>query len=151
MVFPSLLFNVEPGVVSQFSGFFLLAFSFLIHRAKKWVVVGILALSSFLILHNKAHAMVASPGMTYPLVSPYPGFPMNPYMTNFNYYGQPWGQVPPLYFYPTLPPYMGMYPQNYFMPHTPSPYGPGNFCPTCNLNNPYPPQPVPYNPNTPVS
>jgi|GEM_PF-3923413 len=37
MVFPSLFFQNDPGVVSQLSGFVVLIFSFLIRRSKLWV------------------------------------------------------------------------------------------------------------------
>jgi hypothetical protein len=63
----------------------------------------------------------------------------NPYLPVYsNFYGNPWGQVPPTYFYPSMTPFPGIPPMNYFMPHFPSPYGPGNYCPTC---NPYGPPP----------
>jgi len=154
MVFPSALFNVEPGMASQVSGFVVLALSFLIHRMKKWVLIGALLISSLLLLQGRAHAAVAAPSMQYPLVMPYPGYPMGPYLNNFNFYTQPWGMVPPMYLYPNLPPSMGIYPQNYFTPHLPSPYGPGNYCPTCIQPLPgiLPNHPIaPYHPNTPVS
>ena len=90
-----------------------------------------------LILGERAQAQFQSQ-LAYPWSnqsSPY----YQPYQTNLNYYGTPWGQVPPMYFYPGLTPYPGIAPINYFMPHYPSPYGPGNYCPTC---NPYTPPPI---------
>jgi len=83
-------------------------------------------------------------GIPNPMWGPY----SNPYQMNLNFYGTPWGQVPPAYFYPSLTPFPGFPPSNYFMPHFPSPYGPGNYCPTCNPYSPIPimPQQNQYHP-----
>ena len=152
MVFPSLFFQNDPGVISQFSGFMVLAFSFLLHRVKKWVLALMLLVSGFLIYQNRAHAFAVMGGpignqanCSAP-TSIYPCRYVAPYQNTLNFYGTPWGQSPPAYFYPSFTPYMNMPYPYYFMPHQPSPYGPGNYCPTC---NPMYQNPFPYpNPNT---
>jgi hypothetical protein len=119
--------------------------NFRMKNAGRFMVAGFLALSGLLEVGNQANAWMAYPrgptpiyqpqGLPNPMWGPY----SNPYQTNLNFYGMPWGQVPPAYFYPSLTPFPGIPPANYFMPHFPSPYGPGNYCPTC---NPYSPIPI---------
>ncbi len=142
MVFPSLFVQVEPGVTTQFTGFIILAFSFLIQRSRRWIALALLIASGILFCQSRAHAIAAMPGYTYQNWGPYSPFIHN----NYQFYGPNWGQVPPVYFYPMMNPFMGMPYPSYFMPHNPSPYGP-NYCPTCNQPQ-YPIIPFnPFNPN----
>ncbi len=139
MVFPSLVFNVEPGLASQFSAGLVLAVSFMIHRMKKVWILALLMLGG-IAAFSYSHAVVAVMPQSYPQFGGYP-----PQMNNFfNYYGTPWGYSPPVYFYPQLqyPMMMPIQQPYYFNPHPPSPYNPGYYCPTCNLPNPQPVFPV---------
>jgi hypothetical protein len=138
MVFPSLAFNVEPGLMSQGSAFLVLAFAWVIRKSKRVLVIGLLMTLGVFFAYSKTHAMVMVNPQSYPSY----GMPYSPTMNNFfNYYGRPWGYAPPVYFYPQLQ-YPAMMPmqQYYFNPHPPSPYGPGNYCPFCNQ----PQQPYPF-------
>ena len=158
MVFPSLFFQNDPGVISQFSGFLVLAFSFLLHRAKKWVLALLVLISLILICQNQAHAFAIMSGQVgssvncaNPAAADLCRY-VDPYQNTLNFYGTPWGQSQPVYFYPSFNPYLNMPYPYYFMPHSPSPYGPGNYCPTCNpiYQNPFPypnPNTGPYNHN----
>lgn len=132
MVFPSLMFNVEPGVVSQFSAMAVVIFSFMVHRLRKLILVGAVVLASFFIYQSQARAYAAMPHSTYQQWG-------NPYFANnYNYYGRPWGQVPPAYFYPQLQYHSLWGPTQpyYFRPHPVSPYSPNYNCPYCNQYNP---------------
>lgn len=133
MVFPSLIFNVEPGMVSQFSALAVIGFSYVIHRMKKIAVVALLAISCLVIFQSQARAYAAYPGQTYNNWGPYQNYTMN----NWNYYGRPYGQVPPAYFYPQLQFHSLWGPQQpyYFQPHPYSPYSPNYNCPYCNQQN----------------
>ena len=136
MVFPSLIFNVEPGVVSQISGWAILGISYLVHKMKKIWILSFLVVAGVFFAYSKSHA-IAMVNSQY-----YPHYPMQ--TQNFmNYYGTPWGYSPSIYFYPQLsyPMMMPMQQQYYFMPHPMSPYNPAYYCPTCNLppqQNPFP-------------
>ncbi|MBU6153411.1 MAG: hypothetical protein KGP28_03825 [Bdellovibrionales bacterium] len=123
----------------------------LFSRKKKWIFGAVL----FVVLSGQgaggqAWGYLSQGAMTGPSRDGY--FPMpplyaQPYQTNLYFYGTPWGQVPPAYFYPSLTPFLGIPPTNFFMPHGPSPYGPGNFCPTCNPHLRPPLIPQQTNPN----
>ena len=111
----------------------------------RFLFAGLFAWGMLLGASEGARAIALYPGAPSPiyrptiLQNPMWGPYSNPYQTNLNFYGTPWGQVPPAYFYPSLTPFPGIPPSNFFMPHFPSPYGPGNYCPTC---NPYSPIPI---------
>jgi hypothetical protein len=127
MVFPSLAFNFEPGLISQASAFVVLAFSYLLHRFKKIMLMILLVFSLFLVFQTKVFAFMA--------VSPYNQNTCSGYAgcyNNQNYWGRPWGYNPSIYFYPQLQYHSiwGLQPY-YFYPHTPSPYRPYD-CPFCN-------------------
>lgn len=139
MVFPSLMFKIEPGLVSQFSALSVIAFSYFLHRLKKValiVLVLLILLATF--FQTKVFAMMAVPGNTYQNYNTGPWG--NYYNNNLNYYGRPWGYVPPVYFYPGLQ-YHSVwgYQPSYFYPHQPSPYAPVD-CPWCQLQQNYGPQ-----------
>jgi hypothetical protein len=128
MVFPSLMFQVDQGIVSQISAWAVILFSFLLYRFKKIVITVFVVLTAVILFQSHAFAMVA-PG-TYPGnwngCGAYQGC-----ANNMNYYGPVRSYAPPVYFYPQLP-YQSMWPQqNYYFPHTPSPYQPVD-CPFCN-------------------
>lgn len=134
MVFPSLMFNVEPGVVSQFSAMAVVIFSFMVHRLRKLLLVGVVVLASFFFYQSQARAYGHVSPSTYQQWG-------NPYfVNNYNYYGRPWGMVPPAYFYPQLQ-FHSLWGPNqpyYFQPHSISPYSPNYNCPSCNQHyNPY--------------
>lgn len=142
MVFPSLAFHVEPGIVSQFSAVAVLIFSFILHRLKKIIMYGLIVLSLLYLVKNQAHAFVAYPSQTYQQYGPY----QNYYTNNLNYYGTPWGYAPPVYFYPQLQFHTLWGPQQpyYFPPHPQSPYSPNYNCPYCNqMQNQQPQFPFP--------
>lgn len=146
MVFPSLAFQVEPGMISQFSALAVVVFSFLIHRLKKVIVVACLLLAGIFFFNYKSHAIVAYNPQVYNQNRHYPQS-QTPYYNNFNYYGQPWGYAPPVYFYPQLQYHTlwGPQQQNYFQPHPYSPYAPQPTCPFCGPQPQQPTQPqFPY-------
>ncbi|MFZ4714928.1 MAG: hypothetical protein ACOYL6_14510 [Bacteriovoracaceae bacterium] len=124
MVFPSLAFQFEPGLVSQVGAFSVIAFSYLLHRFKKIMVIVLITLSLFIFFQSKVFAYVAYAPYTYSN----PGWQFN----NMNYYGRPWGYNPSIYFYPQLQ-YHSLWGTQpfYYYPHTPSPYRPYD-CPFCN-------------------
>ena len=132
MVFPSLMFNIEPGTVSQFSAFAVIGFSFLLHRIKKVIVVATLFVAGIFLIQSQAQAFAYYPSQQYNNYGPYQNYTMN----NMNYYGRPWGQAPPVYFYPQMQYHSLWGPQQpyYFPPHQPSPYAPNYNCPHCNQN-----------------
>jgi hypothetical protein len=129
MVFPSLMFNVEPGIVSQFSALAVIGFSFLLHRVKKVILVASLVLAGIFAFNTTSHAFMAYPSQSYNNFGPYQTFTQN----NLNYYGQPIGYAPPAYFYPQLQYHSLWGPQQpyYFNPHPQSPYAPVYNCPFC--------------------
>ena len=142
MVFPSLMFNVEPGVVSQLSGLAVIAFSFLLHRLKRVMIIALMILAGIFLFKTQAHAFVAYPTQTQQNYGPYQNYTMN----NMNYYGTPWGYAPPVYFYPQLQFHSLWGPQQpyYFNPHPQSPYNPNFNCPYCNqMQNQQPQFPFP--------
>lgn len=141
MVFPSLMFNLEPGTVSQFSGFAVIIFSFLLHRIKKVLLVATLTLGGIFLFHSKAQAFAYYPGQSYNNYGPYQNYTTN----NMNYYGRPWGYAPPVYFYPQLQYHSLWSPQQpyYFNPHPVSPYSPNYNCPFCGPTQPQPQFPYP--------
>ena len=125
MVFPSLVVNIEPGLVSQLSAWIIVAISYFINRLRKGMmaVTAIILIALALISH--AHGF----GMAYPQTYQYFG-PYSTQTTNYlNYYGQPWGAVPPVYFYPYLPPhsFYGPIRPYYFPPYPVSPYAPEGY------------------------
>ncbi len=133
MVFPSLMFNLEPGTVSQFSGFAVIAFSFVLHRMKKiMLILSLLLVGVF--FYSKAHAFAYYPTQQYNNYGPY----QTPYTNNMNYYGRPYGYAPPVYFYPQLQFHTLWGPQQpyYFNPHPTSPYSPNYNCPFCGPQQP---------------
>ena len=127
MVFPSLIFQVDQGMVSQLSAWAVLTFSFLLYRFKKILFSAITILILFILIQNRATAAIAMPSynqnscMNYVYCA-----------NNANYYGRPYGYNPSVYFYPQLPFQSFWNPQqNYFPPHAPSPYQSFD-CPFCN-------------------
>lgn len=130
MVFPSLIFNIEPGTASQFSGMAVLLFSFIIHRIKRLAIVtGLVVLG--VCFSMDAFSFYLGPG-THPVTS-------NHNRNFMQYYGTPWGMRPPVYFYPQLPYHSLWGPQPYyFQPHGLSPYAP-QYCPHCQQQNFQPP------------
>ena len=128
MVFPSLMFQIDQGVVAQISAWIVIIFSFLLYRFKKVMITLFILLGIVILFQGRSFAMVA--------VSPYPNSwsGCNAYYgcaNNSNYYGQAYGYMPPVYFYPQMP-YQSMWPQqNYYFPHSPSPYQSAD-CPFCN-------------------
>jgi hypothetical protein len=142
MVFPSLMFNVEPGTVSQFSALAVIGFSFIIHRIKKVVIYASLLIVGMFFYQSQAHAMAYFPAQQYNNYGPYQNYTQN----NLNYYGRPWGYAPPAYFYPQMQYHSLWGPQQpyYFNPHPQSPYTPNYNCPYCGTTQP-PQFPYPVN------
>lgn len=142
MVFPSLAFHVEPGTISQFSALAVIGFSFLIHRWKKIAVFLGIFFVGVLLFNQNARAFMAVPSNYYGQQFP------QTYQNNYNYYGQPWGYAPPMYFYPQLQYHSlwGPTQPNYFNPHPYSPYAPQMNCPYCQQmqQQQYQPQFPPY-------
>jgi hypothetical protein len=139
MVFPSLMFNVEPGVISQVSAFAVIGFSFLLHKMKRIILVTFFVLAGVFIYNSSAHSFAAFPGQQYNNYGPYQTYTTN----NLNYYGRPWGNVPPAYFYPQMQYHSLWGPQQpyYFNPHPQSPYAPNYNCPFCGPYQQQQPQP----------
>ena len=128
MVFPSLSFSVDTGLVSQMSTLVVIGFSIVLNYWKKITLYAFAAISLSLISYNAfAIAAVQNNCGGY-------GYCQN----TQNYYGQPWGYNRPVYYYPQLQyhSFWGPTP-NYFRPHGASPYAPSwyNNCPHCNQGN----------------
>ena len=148
MVFPSLMFQLDQGMASQLSAWIVILFSFLIYRFKKIILIIFTCLILLILFQNYSFAMMAGPGTgsgypnTWQGCSAYQGC-----NNNFNYYGQARGYTPPVYFYPQLP-YQSMWPQqNYYFPHSTSPYQPAD-CPFCNQQQFYQQQQPMFFPNS---
>ena len=133
MVFPSLMFNVEPGTVSQFSALAVIGFSIFIHQIKKIILfTGLLIMGLWLYTSQVyAYYMPQQQNNNYSL---YQNYNTN----NMNFYGRPWGYAPPMYFYPQLQYHSLWGPQQpyYFNSHPQSPYAPNYNCPSCNSVQP---------------
>lgn len=129
MVFPSLMFRIEPGFISQLSAWSVMAFSFMLYRFKKLMIFATALMIVVLLFCNRVFAFGLAPSNNY---NNFPNY--NYGYNNMNYYGRPWGYSPPTYFYPQLP-YHSLYgpQQYYFQPHNYSPYAPVD-CPYCNQN-----------------
>ncbi len=123
MVFPSLSFSVETGLISQMSTIAVIAFSIAINYWKK-ITVYIAIIAGVGLFSTQAFSIAMIPGGCGTSC-----------MANQNYYGAPWGYNRPVYYYPQLQyhSFWGPTPQ-YFRPHNQSPYAPSwyNNCPTCN-------------------
>lgn len=140
MVFPSLMFQIDQGVVSQLSAWIVILFSFFLYRFKKIVITFFIVL--FAVVLFQSHAFAIGPS-NYGSSYQYQQYQTN----NMNYYGRPTGYSAPVYFYPQLP-YQSMWPQqNSYFPHTPSPYQPAD-CPFCNQMQNYQQQQPLYFPNS---
>lgn len=133
MVFPSLIFHVEPGLVSQLSAIGVLIFSFLLQKGRKIflsLVILFMCLVSF-----RALGFVAGNSMnTYQIFQNSLPRTIPPH-----FYGSPYGYQSSLYFYPHLVPQYFWPPRvpYYFTPFPYSPYAPQMDCIHC-LRNPTP-------------
>ncbi len=122
MVFPSLSFSVDPGIISSMSTFVVIGFSFMLRYWKKtlFTISIVLGVALFSL---KASAIGLYTGSCGTMCS-----------NNQNYYGSPWGQPRPVYYYPQLQyhSFWGPTPY-YFNSHGASPYAPSwyNNCPHC--------------------
>ena len=119
MIFPSLFAQVETGLLSQFSVWAVLIFSYFINKWKKIFIILCVPVATFLII-NVSKAALAAPGRCG-----------SSCMNSMQYYGTPYGQNP-IYLYGGVMPYhsmMGVRPY-YFSPYGPSPYQPAN-CVQC--------------------
>ena len=113
MVFTNVFARVEPGTISQLSFYLLLAFSYLIHKWKKVMIMGLILLSG-LVAMRTASAIGMFPGSCGTMC-----------MANRNYYGAPMGGNYSYYPYPNLPFHSTFGPSPYyFRPYGPSPYQP---------------------------
>lgn len=126
MVFPSLSFSVDPGMISTMSTMVVIGFSFMLRYWKKALVYStvVVALGLFSL---KASAIGFYPSSGGPSFN-----------NNQTYYGSPWGQARPVYYYPQLQyhSFWGPTP-SYFQSHGASPYAPSwyNNCPNCSGQN----------------
>jgi hypothetical protein len=118
MVFPSMFTSVEPGVISQGSIFFVIAFSFVLYYWKRLLaLIAVVASISIIFYCSKAHAAMAVPGSCGSSC-------MATNNSIYNYYGQPYGGNA-WYPYANLP-FQSLYgPTQYYFPtYGPSPYQP---------------------------
>lgn len=141
MVFPSLMFQIDQGMASQLSAWLVILFSFLIYRYKKILLTFFVGLI-ILVISQQSHAFGYGGASNYNYPNTWQGCSIyQGCNNNFNYYGQARGYTPPVYFYPQLP-YQSMWPQqNYYFPHSASPYQPAD-CPFCNQQQNYQQQPM---------
>ena len=77
MVFPSLMFNVEPGTISQFSAIAVIGFSFILHRIKKFVIYATLLMAGIFLYQSQAQAYAAFPTQQYNNYGPYQSYTQN--------------------------------------------------------------------------
>lgn len=148
MVFPSLIFQIDQGIASQLSAWLVILFSFFIYRFKKILLSLLAVLILFILFQSHAFAMMAQGTSPNNYPNTWQGCSSYQYCNNnFNYYGQARGYTPPVYFYPQLP-YQSFWPQqNYYFPHSPSPYQPAD-CPFCNQQQNYQQQQPMFFPNS---
>ena len=116
MVFTNIFARVEPGTISQLSFYIVLAFSFLLHKWKKIVLIT-LVVATGLFTAKTVYAFAYNPNQ--------PNFCGTACMANRNYYGAPVGGNQSYYPYPSLPFHSVFGPSPYyFRPYGPSPYQP---------------------------
>jgi hypothetical protein len=133
MVFPSLSFSVDAGLVSQMSTLVVIGFSIFLNYWKKaliYILVFISVLVAVGIFSSNAFSFAAVNGTCGTMCA-----------NNQNYFGTPMTYNRPAYYYPQLQYHSFWGPrQSYFNSHTPSPYAPSSYynCPHCNQQNQYP-------------
>jgi hypothetical protein len=127
MVFPSLSFSVDAGLISQMSTLAVIGFSIFLNywkRAAVYVVTALTLIFTIGAFSNSAFAIGFIPNSCGTQC-----------MNNQNYYGTPMTYNRPAYYYPQLQYHSFWGPSpSYFRPHGASPYAPSwyNNCPHCN-------------------
>jgi hypothetical protein len=118
MVFPSLMLKIEPGAISQFSAILVIAFSYIISRFRKIAVFSLLLVVA-VVITKTAFGFAGFPGQ---------GGSASTYLRNTSYYGPPFQNSFPTYFYPSMPfqTYSGFNNWAYPMPQNSN-------CPMCDL------------------